>query len=55
MKTTAHLTSTNTEFERQVRKTRVGMALRSGRLEQIEEPDLGKLLRKLTTTHGEKS
>ena len=26
MKTTAHLTSTNTEFERQVRKTRVGMA-----------------------------
>jgi AAA domain len=26
---------------------------RSGRLEQIEEPDLGKLLRKLTTTNGE--
>ena len=26
MKTTAHLTSTDAEFERQVRKTRVGMA-----------------------------
>ena len=27
---------------------------RSGRLEQVEEPDLGKLLRKLTTTHKPK-